>query len=360
MTALKMVADNGPVDPSLPLRQILQTLNYGVALVDSKTWQVIFENAKFFQWFPPTADGDDKLDLRLPGFKAERATDRISRGRPYTQECNVKVGARSVPLSIDLKVLNDSADASVLVECRDLSKQKEAEYMLASYSTMSEKHARDLQREKERVERLLLNVMPRSVYEEMKEFGTSTPQKFDCASVLMLDFVNFTEMAVSQDPSALISELNDIFSAFDRISEMFGCERIKTIGDAYMAVSGVPERNSDHARNIAKVALRMRRYLEKRNAAHPEQWLCRIGINSGPLIGSIVGVQKYVYDIFGPGVNLAARMETFSEPMHITLCEETYNLIADDFICSARGEFEVKGFGAIRLYDLEGEVSRAR
>lgn len=360
MTTTGIPTDNERVDSRTPLRQILQTLNYGVALVERDSWQLKFENAKFFQWFPPPGDGDDSLDRRLPGFKTERAADRISRGRPYTQECNVKIGAKSIPLAIDIKSLSESADAPILVECRDMSKQKEAEYMLASYSTMAEKHARELQREKERVEKLLLNIMPRSVYEEMREFGTSTPQKFECASVLLLDFVNFTEMAVAQDPSALISELNDIFSAFDRITEMFGCERIKTIGDAYMAVSGVPDRNSDHACNIAKVALRMRRYLEKRNAAHPEQWLCRIGINAGPLIGSLVGVQKYVYDIFGPAVNLAARMEQFSDPMRITLSEQTYKLIEDDFLCSSKGEFEVKGFGSIRLYDLEGEINRGR
>ena len=361
MTTLKVVSDNGTIDTTVPLRQMLQTLNYGVALVDREKFETIFANAKFFQWFPPSAEGDDCLDTRLPDFKAERAADRVKRGRPYSQECETKIGARTVPLTVEIKPLTaDDAESPLLVECRDMSKQKEAEYMLASYSEISEKHARDLQREKDRVEKLLLNVMPRSVYEEMREYGTSTPQKFDCASVLMLDFVNFTEMAVSQDPSALISELNDIFSAFDRIAEMFDCERIKTIGDAYMAVSGVPETTPEHAQNIARLALRMRRYLEKRNAAHPEQWLCRIGINSGPLIGSIVGVQKYVYDIFGPGVNLAARMEAFSDPMHITLCEETYNLIDNEFMCAPKGEFEVKGFGKISLYDLEGEVTRGR
>ncbi len=359
MTRLRVISDNGAVD-SVPLRQMLQSLNYGVALVDREDWSLLFENAKFFQWFPPPEDGQDSLAERLPGFKPDRAAERIARNRPYPMECEAGIGARTIPLSIELKALSENKDAPVLVEARDTSKQKEAEYMLASYSEISEKHARDLQREKDRVEKLLLNVMPRSVYEEMREFGTSTPQKFDSASVLMLDFVNFTEMAVSQDPSALISELNDIFSAFDRIAEMFGCERIKTIGDAYMAVSGVPEKTPDHAHNIAKLALRMRRYLEKRNAAHPEQWLCRIGINSGPLIGSIVGVQKYVYDIFGPGVNLAARMESFAEPMHITMSEDTYRLIDRDFICREKGEFEVKGFGSIVLYDLEGEVSRGR
>ena len=92
---------------------------------------------------------------------------------------------------------------------------------------------------------------------------------------------------------------------------------VVTIGDSYIAVSGLPEATTDHAQNIAKVALRMRRYLEKRNAAHAEDWLCRIGISTGPVIGSIVGIQKYVYDVFGPGVNLAARMESLSEPMQI-------------------------------------------
>src|SRR5690606_22772047 len=117
--------------------------------------------------------------------------------------------------------------------CFNISKRKEAEYMLDSYSKMSERNAKELQREKERVEKLLLNIMPRPVYEELRDYGTTTPVRFDAASVLMLDFVGFTEMAVSRDPSALISELNDIFSAFDRIVELFNCERIKTIGDGY-------------------------------------------------------------------------------------------------------------------------------
>ena len=349
----------GVADDAL-LKHLLQTLGVGVAVVDCETWAIEFENAKFFQWFPPGADDGGGLDQRLPKFDAERARTRLGNSRPYTLEIDTKAGARTVTLAIELRSLEDSAKPAAIVECRDISKQKEAEYMLASYSDMSEKSRRDLQLEKDRVEKLLLNIMPKSVYEEMKDFGTTTPQKFDCASVLMLDFVGFTDMAVSRDPGALITELNDIFSAFDRIVELFGCERIKTIGDAYMAVSGVPEQTLDHAQNIAKVALRMRRYLERRNAAHPEQWRCRIGINSGPIIGSIVGIQKYVYDIFGPGVNLAARMESVSEPMCITMCEETYQLIRDDFLISDRGEEDIKGFGTKHLYQLDGEHASRR
>jgi class 3 adenylate cyclase len=217
-----------------------------------------------------------------------------------------------------------------------------------------------LQREKERAERLLLNVMPRSVYEEMKDYGTVTPQLFDNASILLLDFVSSTEMEISRDPAALITELNDIFTVFDRITDMFGCERLRTVGDSYMAVCGLPDTTPEHAQNIAKVALRMLRYIERRNSAHPEAWHCRIGINSGPVIGSLVGVQKYVYDIFGPGVNMAARMESLSEPGRITISESTYELIKEDFACSERGEFEVKGFGTQMLYLLDRELPHAR
>jgi class 3 adenylate cyclase len=265
------------------------------------------------------------------------------------------LGTRTIPLRIDLRILPDSDPAQILVECRDASKEKEAEYMLESYSKMSEKHRKELEKEKERTERLLLNIMPKTVYEELKDFGTTTPQRFECASILMLDFVEFTNMAISQDPSALLSELNDIFSAFDRIVEMFGSDRLRTMGDAYMAVSGLPEPTPDHASNIAKVALRMRRYLDKRNAAHPQQWRCRIGINAGPVIGSLVGIQKYVYDVFGPGINLASRMESMSEPMRITLCEDTYEMLKDDFVFSERGEHEIKGFGTKKLFFLESE-----
>ena len=248
----------------------------------------------------------------------------------------------------------------MVIECRDTSKQKQAEYMLESCSKMAEKNARDLQREKDRVERLLLNIMPKSVYEEMRDYGTVTPQLFDNASILLLDFVGSTVMAISRDPAGLITELNDIFTVFDRITDLFGCERIRTVGDAYMAVSGLPEQNPEHAHNIARVALRMMRYIERRNSAYLEAWHARIGINSGPVIGSLVGVQKYVYDIFGPGVNMAARMETLSESMKITISENTYQLIKDDFLCVERGEFEVKGFGLNTLYFLEREHPHAR
>jgi adenylate cyclase len=342
------------------LRQMVQTLSLGAALVQPGAWSVLFENASFFKWFPPGEDADEPLPARLPGFNANRAMTRMQEGRPYNFETESKAGGRSIPVSVNLRRISEDLTDPVVIEVRDISKQKQAEYMLESYSKMAEKNARDLQREKDRVERLLLNIMPKSVYEEMRDYGTVTPQLFDNASILLLDFVGSTEMAISRDPAGLITELNDIFTVFDRITDLFGCERIRTVGDAYMAVSGLPEQNPEHAQNIARVALRMMRYIERRNSAHPEAWHARIGINSGPVIGSLVGVQKYVYDIFGPGVNMAARMETLSESMKITISENTYKLIKDDFLCVERGEFEVKGFGMNTLYFLEREHPLAR
>lgn len=231
--------------------------------------------------------------------------------------------------------------------------------MIESYSKIIERQNRDLKKEKERVEKLLLNIMPQQVYEEWKEFGVTTPQRFDNASVLMLDFVGFTQMAISQEPTKLISELNDIFTAFDWIVEQFGCERLKTIGDAYIAVSDLPEPNPDHARNIACFALRFVRYLQRRNENSEFEWKCRVGINTGPVIGSVVGVQKYAYYIFGPGVILAARIEAVCEPMEILVGEETFVQIQNEFRLSDVGEYEIHGFGSQQLYRLDGDFTPA-
>jgi adenylate cyclase len=336
------------------LRRTLQGLDSGVALVDPGTWAIEFENAAFFNWFGGD-DVDAPLPARIPSFDADRATSRLAEGRSYALEVTAGSGARARTLDVTVRSCGDGDAPLAVVQAVDATKRRQAEAMLDSYSKMAERNARDLEREKERVEKLLLNLMPRSVYEELKQYGVTTPHRFESASVLMLDFVGFTDMALARDPGSTIAELNDIFSAFDRITELFGGERVKTIGDAYMAVGGVPDPAGDHAHNLARCAIRMRRYLERRNSASPEEWRCRMGIATGPLIGSIVGIQKYVYDIFGPAVNLASRLEGAAEPMQIVLSEETYALIADDFACADLGEIELKGFGTRHLWSLEGE-----
>ncbi|MCK5430691.1 MAG: hypothetical protein KAI94_14525, partial [Anaerolineales bacterium] len=170
------------------LRQVAQTLGIGIAIVEPDDWTVLFENANFFKWFPPGSEVDEPLTKRLHDLKADRALSRLQNGRPYKFETEAQSSGRSIPVAVELRELSDSSD-QIVVECHNISKQKQAEYMLESYSKMAEKNAREVEREKDRVERLLLNIMPKSVYEEMKDYGTVTPQLFPNASILMVDFV---------------------------------------------------------------------------------------------------------------------------------------------------------------------------
>jgi len=338
---------------------LLDSVGVGLAVVDPASHKVLLHNAMFGEWFPDVVRGTASLTDLLPKFDAEEVASTLADNRAWKCEAEVKPKRRVISLAVELVPAEGAEHGEIMVQCQNISKIKELEYMIESYSKMIERQNRDLRKEKERVEKLLLNIMPQQVYEEWKKFGVTTPQRFDDASVLMLDFVGFTQMSLAQEPTKLISELNDIFTAFDRIVEQFSCERLKTIGDAYVAVSGLPEANPDHARNLAQVALLLVRYLKRRNMMSDFEWKCRIGICSGPVIGSVVGVQKYVYDIFGPGVNLAARLEPLCGPMEILISEDTYRLIKNDFRITDRGEHEIRGFGIKKVYGLEGDMSPA-
>jgi len=336
---------------------LLRSTGVALAVVTRETRAVLLQNQRFAEWFPDVAEGVG-LDALIPNLDLARLEKRLSDGRPFLADVETRPGRRPLQLSLRIEPHARGAEEVLIVECQNITKMKELEYMIESYSKMIERQNRDLRKEKERVEKLLLNIMPKTVYEEWKSFGVTTPQRYD-ASILMLDFVDFTEMAISREPAALIGELNDIFTAFDRIVEQFGCERLKTIGDAYIAVSGIPEPHPDHAQNIARVALRLLRYLDRRNAAREEQWRGRIGLASGPVIGSIVGIQKYVYDIFGPGMNLAARMEALSGPMEITLPDAMRSQLRGEFHFAEAGTAEVKGFGPLKVWRLRGGGDKA-
>ncbi|SLN26421.1 adenylate/guanylate cyclase domain-containing protein [Oceanibacterium hippocampi] len=338
---------------------LLDSVGVALAVVEPEQYRFLVRNVAFIEWFPTADDNELTLLEVLPTLDRAAMEAELDAGRDYRIEVEIKPKRRVITLAIELHRAVGPGRGEIMVQCQNISKIKELEYMIESYSKMIERQNRDLRKEKERVERLLLNIMPQQVYEEWKQFGVTTPQRFEEASVLMLDFVGFTEMAVSHEPTKLIAELNDIFTSFDRIVEQFGCERLKTIGDAYIAVSGMPESNPEHARNIARVALRFIRYLKRRNAMSEFNWEARIGINSGPVIGSVVGVQKYVYDIFGPGMNLAARLEPLCGPMEILLTGEMHDLIQQEFRMTDRGEHEIRGFGRKQIYRLENDLAPA-
>jgi adenylate cyclase len=345
-----------PVD--VAAAALIDDLAAAVAEVDPETLEVRFENARFRSWFPASESSD--LASRIPELDAERARERLARERPLRFEVERRFGPRTVTARVELRPLAGRGERTALVEAHDISKQKEAEYLLDSYARMSERQNRELSFEQERSERLLLNIMPRSVYEELRDSGTTTPRSFDEASVLLLDFAGFTDMTVSRDPGALIAELNDLFTSFDRITAHFRCERIKTIGDAYLAVAGLPEPDPEHAAHLARAALRIRAFIERRNAASSNRWRCRMGIGCGPVIGSVVGVQKFVYDVFGPTVNMAARLEHLAEPGQILVSREMVERLEDAFITRPYGRRELKGFGVRELFLLEDEARAGR
>ncbi|MCA1920374.1 MAG: adenylate/guanylate cyclase domain-containing protein, partial [Flavobacterium piscis] len=195
------------------------------------------------------------------------------------------------------------------------------------------------------------------VVEELKAKGFTEPESFENVTVYFSDIKGFTEMSGGLDPKYLISKLNEMFTAFDDIMTKYNCERIKTIGDAYMAVCGLPQKQENHAEQMALAAIDILRYLKERNKKDELPISIRIGLNSGKVTGGIVGVRKYIYDVFGDTVNTASRMESNGEPMRINVSETTYLLLKDKFRFEERPPLEVKGKGVLKMYFLNWEES---
>ncbi|UFH32941.1 hypothetical protein LNP04_04265 [Chryseobacterium sp. C-71] len=204
--------------------------------------------------------------------------------------------------------------------------------------------------EKLKSDNLLLNILPHEVAEELKEKGKTNAKHFDEVSVLFTDFVNFTANSERIGVQEVLNELNICFTEFDSIMEKYNLEKIKTIGDAYLAVSGLPVSNDQHAKNAVNASLEILSYIQQRKKDNPNALDIRIGIHSGPIIAGIVGVKKFAYDIWGDTVNTAARMEQNSSSGKVNVSEATYQLIKDDFTFEHRGKIETKGKGAMEMY----------
>ena len=302
--------------------QLLRAIGVGVAIIEIETGALRFANDTFSEWF----DRGGTMELGTLDLRA--ALDKLIAEGRHTVEVSFKMGRRSMSVAMEFNAAQDVAGVAVLV-CQNISRIKELESMIDSYAMMVERNTQEIKREKEQVEKLLLNLMPRTAYEEYKSFGVVEPRLFENVSVLSLDFEGFAGMLAQNDPSVIVSDLNDIFTAFDRIGEQFGCERIRTMGDSYVAVAGVPDPVADHVAAINGTATRFLRYIERRNESHVLQWRVRIGMASGAVIGSVVGVQKYVYDVFGPAVTSATRLRQTAEPMSI-IGDEGFTEVGDN------------------------------
>jgi adenylate cyclase len=231
----------------------------------------------------------------------------------------------------------------------------------------------DLRREQTKAERLLLNILPAEIAAQLKEnehHNGAIASRFDSATVLFADIVNFTNIAAHTSPTALVRQLNDIFSAFDAIAQRHHLEKIKTIGDAYMVVGGLPSPSSDHAQAIIAMAIEMMEFaqgytihsegcaipLEGCAIASPAEThhLClRIGINTGPVVAGVIGTQKFSYDLWGDTVNIASRMESHGVINRIQVSENTYHLIKDTHRFEDRGYLLIKGRGEMKAFLLE-------
>jgi len=215
-------------------------------------------------------------------------------------------------------------------------------------------HLEALRTERDRSERLLLNVLPRAIADRLKDAQTTIADSFSEVSILFADIVGFTQLASRVPPGEVVGVLNDIFSDFDALLDRHGLEKIKTIGDAYLVAGGVPTPCPDHAAAVAEMALDMCESLDRFNLRTGASFAMRVGINSGPVVAGVIGTHKFIFDLWGDAVNIASRMESHGEPGRIQVSEATWQLLGDRYRFEERGVIEVKGKGLMRTFFLLG------
>jgi class 3 adenylate cyclase len=292
-------------------------------------------------------------------------------GFQVLEQCRADSQLRHIPIV----VISGNDDLDSVVRCVEMGAE---DYLLKPFdhvlfkarvdACLEKKRLRDqeqayirqLKAEQEKSERLLLNVLPAPIAARLKHDQGVIAEQFDDVSVLFADIVDFTALAARITPTELVGLLNQIFSLFDQLAEQHGLEKIKTIGDAYMVVGGLPVARADHAEAVADMALAMQRAIARFNAERSELFTMRIGISSGPAVAGVIGTAKFAYDLWGDTVNTASRMESHGLPGHIQVSAATYKRLRKAYRFTARGRIDVKGKGAMRAYLLERKKSPRR
>ena len=227
-------------------------------------------------------------------------------------------------------------------------------FALRFFVVERDKAQASLKREQARSEALLLNILPSPIAERLKAGNQTIADGFGEVTILFADLVGFTHLSTTVSPEQLVAMLNRLFSRFDELSDRYGVEKIKTIGDAYMACAGIPIPRPDHAEAVAEMALAMRDALEQYNHEFGSTLQIRIGINTGPVVAGVIGLKKFIYDLWGDTVNLASRMESHSVPNRIQVSAATWAHLRDRYELELRGTIDIKGIGLIETYFLNG------
>ncbi len=226
--------------------------------------------------------------------------------------------------------------------------------LLALFAGQRRDALRALRSEQAKSESLLLNILPRSIAEQLKAQTQPIADQFSSASILFADVVDFTPWAERLAPAEVVGILDQLFSHFDTLAERYGLEKIKTIGDCYMAAAGVPTPRPDHARALALMALDMLDAMRSSDDVGHLGLELRVGINSGPVVAGVIGRKRFLYDLWGDAVNTASRMESHGTPGRIQITRATYELLGDEFQCEPRGTITVKGKGQMEAWYLVG------
>ena len=302
-----------------------------------------------------------------------KALDLLAKIKYVLYEAYKKLGNYNEALSnlessllIEKEIHNASIKEKVLnleISNRVEQSQKEAEIHrlrnveLVALNEEITKQKMEIEKQKAKSDELLLNILPSEVAEELKDKGYTTAKAFDEVTILFSDIKGFTNVAEKMTAQELVKEINTYFSAFDSIIQKYGLEKIKTIGDAYIAAGGLPEKNFATPQNVIDAAIVMQQEVEKlkqeRVTSNKPYFELRIGIHTGPVVAGVVGLKKFQYDIWGDTVNLAARMEQSGVPGKINISQHTYELVKDQFTCVHRGRIDAKNKGEIDMYFVE-------
>ena len=298
-----------------------------------------------------------QTDLSVEKINSEEKTKQLTQAEAEKalQAANLQLQQNTLKLQQNELQMKD----------RDLAERKKERYLylaglgvlliftLLIYRSfnLQKKFNAALLNEKKRSQELLLNILPAEVASELMAKGFADAKHFYDVTVLFTDFVNFTSVTESMTPQQLVSELHVCFKAFDGILGKYHIEKIKTVGDAYLAVAGLPIANPKHAEDVVAAAIEIRNFMAKRQEEMGSSTFgIRVGINSGNVVAGIVGLRKFAYDIWGDTVNIAARMEQNSEEGKINISDTTYQLVKDKFPCIYRGKIEAKNKGSIDMY----------